>query len=472
MSECPFIDNYETSPLRFELEVIVEEYRSLRAEITTRSANEQQIINFSITLIVGLLAATQLFPSFFQILVETGTIRIALLVISLLFSAMALLQIEIDCYMAFIAKYMQQILKPRVENIIAQTRKNISDKSSTIWEWENYRAKYQFHTWRALPIIFMSVGRYALTIVPAILVLCLYFSKITNVTIPFENNELEIILRYISIFGLTAVLLSALFNGVIFINLNKKPSDHGNINNQEDSFSSFRKNATKNFLLSDKFLLPSLTLLFGFIPMLVLSILSKSFWLSHQIDFPFLAIPSVFIGDSLFLPFFNYKYFSTFKIEIGFQKLKKYKQEVILMFVISFIISFVINSYTHLNWIHDPYQGFMDLVFGRLSTAGWVHFEFSVMEMTIILSLVGFSILFYICKNKNGFNKIASIWIIFVFYSSLSLIDFLFRNLIIFPNTYLFRALLPQWISFAQLYFALFWFILLIIGKRLLSRNN
>src|SRR5688572_33404638 len=104
IEKIPEIDiqqrSFETSPLRFEMEIILQEFRELRAEILAKNSNEQQIINYSIALIVATATIMQLET---QITLITGSetgMRILILIISLLFSALGLMYIEQDMYIA------------------------------------------------------------------------------------------------------------------------------------------------------------------------------------------------------------------------------------------------------------------------------------------------------------------------------------------------------------------------------------
>src|SRR5260370_17212830 len=47
------------------------------------------------------------------------------------------------------------------------------------------------------------------------------------------------------------------------------------------------------------------TFLLGSLPFVTLSLATNSFWPDSAVDFPLSLIPSVLIGDSVFLPLFN-----------------------------------------------------------------------------------------------------------------------------------------------------------------------
>ena len=470
VSDGPVINDYSSSPFRFELDILLEEYRALRAETINRLSSEQQILNFSITLIIGTVAAIQIIPKISELENWEVSFRFSLLFISLLFSAFGLLSIEIDNGMAFIGNYIQQVLRPRIENIIAKSQNESSDIHPLLLEWDSFRGKFQFHTLRAIPLIFMSLARYALTILPSSIVLYIYYSWRAASKTLIETNE--IILCIFTTVILISVFITGIFNGTMYLNPIKDPIDNGiTKNNNTETYESAKRKARRNFYLNPKFLIPSLTLLIGYLPMIVISILSNTFFLASRVKFPFLSIPSVAIGDLLLLPLINWKYFSLFKSKIGFDYLKNNRKNVCVIFIVSLIFSIVVNIYSHVTWVSDQYQGFMDMVYGSLSLAGWIHFVFSTIEMAIIFSLFGFAVLFFSQKHKVGLRVVTSIWYIFIVFSSLSIGDFIIRNLLIIPNNLLLEAALNQWESFAQLYWALFGLILLSIGNGVLSNS-
>jgi len=135
--------------------------------------------------------------------------------------------------------------------------------------------------------------------------------------------------------------------------------------------------------------IPLATFCLGFTPMMVLSLLTDSFWFNSPHDFPLVAIPSVLIGDSLFFPIINYKIYSSLSL-ISFKK-----QKSAILATISLILSLLINSYSHYLWTQDKYTGFMDTEIGRLSIAGWWHWGYSIIQMFIILYFA------FVCIDQN-----------------------------------------------------------------------
>jgi len=152
--------------------------------------------------------------------------------------------------------------------------------------------------------------------------------------------------------------------------------------------------------MKSKLLIPLATLCLGFVPMLIMSILMKGFWVNSQYDFPLVLIPAVFIGDSLFLPVLNYRIYIALKRVIALLK----PRTVFTTVLFCLLISIAINSYTHFLWFHDDFTGFMDPQIGKISMAGWWHFGFSIFQMSIILIFSAFWVLTIKQQDEKTFH--------------------------------------------------------------------
>lgn len=173
----PRIDDFEKSPLRFEMEALLEEYRTLRSEIIIRLTSQQQIINFTITLIAAIIAVGQLLPDLENRLGSTQSLRFAYLFISLLFSAFSLMYLEHDAMIASLAIYIMIRLRPRMQEILSQ----IPEVQPIIWQWDDFRGDIQIRSIKAVPFFsLMSVSRYAIMVVPSIIMLVLYWLDRAN----------------------------------------------------------------------------------------------------------------------------------------------------------------------------------------------------------------------------------------------------------------------------------------------------
>lgn len=191
--------------------------------------------------------------------------------------------------------------------------------------------------------------------------------------------------------------------------------------------------------------IPLATLCLGFIPMVVLSLLTDSFWLNSPYDFPLVAIPSVLIGDSLFFPIINYKIYDSLKLV----NIKKQKSATIT--AISLFFSLLINSYSHYLWIQDKYTGFMDTEIGRLSIAGWWHWGYSIIQMFLILYFVFVWIDQNTTINETNYKKFTRTWLIFIGFSLLNLPGFILKYHFILFSTSLITAFQMEITSFVPM---------------------
>lgn len=198
-------------------------------------------------------------------------------------------------------------------------------------------------------------------------------------------------------------------------------------------------------------IISTITLCIGFVPMLVISLRTNSFWLSSPYDFPLVTIPSVLIGDSLLLPFLNYKIFCALR------RLMREKNNWLILFF-SFLVSIAINSYTHFLWTQDMYTGFMDMTIGTLSFAGWWHWGYSIIQMTIIAYFVVIWMKEMPIIGRKYHKEFMRAWFIFVAFSSLSLLGFILKYLFILDESFI-EALRMELVSFFPIILSILWAI-------------
>lgn len=157
-------EDFEKSPLRFEYEAVLEEYRILWSELQARLGHQNQIINFAIALTAATVAFLQLSSGDRPLETSIQMLRPAYPYFSLLFSAFALMYLEHDATMAHLGIYIDTNLRPRIENILLQT-----GNESHIWQWGRWRAQRQFRYGLTSPFHYaMTSARYALTIGPSV----------------------------------------------------------------------------------------------------------------------------------------------------------------------------------------------------------------------------------------------------------------------------------------------------------------
>lgn len=176
------------------------------------------------------------------------------------------------------------------------------------------------------------------------------------------------------------------------------------------------------------------TLILGIVPLVIFAVLSRTIWFSVRCDVPLLAVPSVWLGDSLFLPLVN----------LGAYRFLQYLRSrpdgvpsalsLASTAASAFVLSTIGLGYLHYTWTQDVYLGFIDPAPGRLAIAGWWHLGFSVAETTIIIL---FLYLWYrsrrVLRSEWGTRGLA-VWHPFVLYSMLSVLDFAISHLLILPR--------------------------------------
>jgi hypothetical protein len=210
--------NFETSPLRFEYEALLKEYETVQAEIRSRSEKMQEITSFAIAVIAGLAALTQLFADNSNSIFTIQYFKPILPIISLLLSAFSLMTLEHDALRAHLQRYVDEILRPRMREILQETGNARLD----IWDWSRMRVKWQYRSDFAVVFDFMlSSSKYAMTVIPNIFLILYYFYSIEKPL--WYISPLEEPLFYLSLGGLFVVFLAAVYTAVVFARLESAP---------------------------------------------------------------------------------------------------------------------------------------------------------------------------------------------------------------------------------------------------------
>jgi hypothetical protein len=176
------------------------------------------------------------------------------------------------------------------------------------------------------------------------------------------------------------------------------------------------------------------TLLLGIVPLGIFSALSGTVWFTARCDVPLLAVPSVWLGDSLFLPLVN----------VGVYRFLQYLRSrpngmpsgssQVYAVTGALVLSIAGLGYLHYTWTQDAYLGFIDSVPGHLAPAGWWHLGFSVAESTIVIVF-----LYLWCRSRRVLQfewaaRGLAVWRPFIVYSALSLLDFAISHVFILPR--------------------------------------
>lgn len=434
-------NNFDSSPLRFEMEIILQEFRDLRAEILAKTANEQQTLNYSIALIVATATVIQLEPQIKAITGSDAGVRVLILVISLLFSALGLMYLEQDMYMATTGKYINQVLRPKLKEIIYKA----TGVEKDVLEWEEFRAESAFRYPKVIAFTFMTSARYALPIFPALISISYYFAHRPNNVISIGEN----LLFGFAVFVVAATIIIAVIDGMTFLSIDKEK--------KTDALSNPSTYHVLKRFLHEGYIVPVLTIMLGIFPMAILSLQSGTLWFSPYVDFPLFSIPTIFIGDTILLPWFNFKLYRLLIQTRSFT----FNSSFFIKMIISIGISYFINSYTHLMWVSDQYLGFMDTELGKLSIAGIWHLWFSVMQFTVIMLMIWISIDFYNKKDLHTLNSAIKTWQVIVLFTALTIPDFFVRHIFIFKDFNEPQLLIKDFPSFSTLFISTLVFFVL-----------
>lgn len=444
----------ENSPLHFEIKALIEEFKCTRAEVNLHLSNEQQITNITATLIAGTIAATQLLPSL-NVLTTPTSLWSFLLVASLLLTSLAFMYLGEDVFISQLATYVQQVLRPKMEAILFKA----SGEKINMWEWDEFYNKNVFYSARVIPATFISIAKFALPTLPSLIILIAYLNQRgQRKSIPSGEN----ILFFLSVIYTVMLAVTMIFTLASFLSMSP-----GGITNQIPT-SAMEKNVSKvknNLKISWEAVIFLLTLALGFVPLLVLSLTTGGFWFSSKYDFPLIMIPNILLGDSLILPFFNYRLSVLLRKKLGTKYLTT-RKGVGLILGISIFFSFITTSYTHYIWTHDNYIGFLDPTFGQLSLAGWIHFFFSVIQMSAVIFLVGLIGLIYKDRLSDAYQYAYNTWVLLVPFSLLGVLDIIMKHVFILKNYDMWTAFKLDWSSLILLATTIFVLLLSRLGLR------
>lgn len=250
---------------------------------------------------------------------------------------------------------------------------------------------------------------------------------ITTVLIILSYKVLD--LNYFLIYTFLTIVMTIFFSiqlieihrtgKIFFDSLFENSSTQTRINRESISFFTIIKS------INQQYTVPIMTFLFGFFLFFISSLITNSFYLDSPYNYPLLVFPTILIGDSLLLPLFNFRFFRIVK-NGDFNGISKMR--IFIFTGLSILLSLIINVFIHLSWIKDSYTGFMDLEIGRLSFAGYAHLIFSILQTTIVFCFIFYS-LFIIKNDIAKFKSIIKTWLIFVFFSFFSVLDFFVQTL-------------------------------------------
>jgi len=128
--------DFENSPLRFEYEAILEEYRMVWSEIHSREAHIQQTTNFALIVAGGFIALVETTKGNLSFTETLMSLRSILPLLSIVFSGFFFMQVHHSVMMAHLGNYSDTNLRPRMKQIILLATKNSAD----IWKWNQFKS--------------------------------------------------------------------------------------------------------------------------------------------------------------------------------------------------------------------------------------------------------------------------------------------------------------------------------------------
>lgn len=162
-----------------------------------------------------------------------------------------------------------------------------------------------------------------------------------------------------------------------------------------------------------------------YLPTLFISAYNNAFFIGVY-DFPFLSLPTIVIGDLVFLPAFD-----IFAIKWLFSLDGKLKPSLISNLYAA-LFGLIISTLMHIMWINDAWTGFMDMTLGKLSLPGWIHLIYMALQLYLIIIFSFVFIRLAIYKNKSVIdNNVYFSSISILMFSSLSIADWYVKNILI-----------------------------------------
>ena len=258
----------------------------------------------------------------------------------------------------------------------------------------------------------------------------------------FPNSNFSIIYTLI-IFSITIILLHQFFL-LQFVGRNfifKKIYEFNNLK---------LKLVNNNFSL---LIIPILTFILGGLAFIFFSIKESSFWISSSVDFPYILIWTMSVGDTLLLPYINWRVGKIYFKIIDKRIIKKHRNLLFKWVLIVIVSSILINSISHYIWANDEFIDFLSISSGNLTIGGWWHLIFSVIQMFIIGM---FFVIWYVSKIEKKRRSVSKYflktWYWIIIFSSLMIANFVQQYFDIYKDKLtFFEALLQAKFTFAPL---------------------
>lgn len=196
------------------------------------------------------------------------------------------------------------------------------------------------------------------------------------------------------------------------------------------------------------FLIVVITICAGILPVALLAWRQGTLLLTARVDGPLLAVPSVWIGDLLFIPAFNV--FALRFLDSESAGARNWRP-----WVFSFMLAFCVAGYSHFVWTQDAFLGFIDPLPGKLSAAGWWHLLFTIVEMTLIFCFVWRWLRAARSADRRLLHQGMVAWRVFGLYTTLSIADFIVLHEYLLPRHGFSNS--PWWTAWEGLMVMPFW---------------
>jgi hypothetical protein len=407
---------YKIEKTKFKLEALYKEYGTRTQEIEFHSGRYHRITGYVQTYLAALSSlGTYIYLTESEIFEKAAK------------STTALFHFEIITVLAFLTVFLFFLQSAMMDalymlmingNRVGVIEKKINETIETsAMEWENKVIPFALtdQWWVAngsvRPQLFVFVSTFILFVF-AIGVLCFFASKYA--------------FTYLGYYSVPTVLF-----GTFFLWQWVQLSMVGSVYLKNSIFHLFDLENLKEWDTDPiRYLIAPLTVFLGFGVFAMLSLQTDTFFPTKEHPFGFLAIPSIFMGDLLILPFLNraiYDVWHIYRKSGYFFGFKFYG----LVGAVG-VVSFSLMGFIHYVWTQDVYTGFMDKELGILSGAGWWHFIFSSVELTAIIMTVLGGVFAYRDKNQLLYQTFLKFTTWLFLFTLIAVVDFIAKIFIKF----------------------------------------
>jgi hypothetical protein len=197
---------------KFEFDAIIKEFEVLRNEVNSRIQKQHEIVNFSIAILAGLAALSQILVNIYSL--NWSNLAVFFPILSIIYSSFALMTLDNEANIALIYRYFDEISNPKMQNIL-------NNIETPIWQWNLQRANWQHHSGlKNGYYIAMSWAKYVITIVPSIGMVISYWT-----IRGMSGSAWEIGLAIVSLMVVVFVFFAMAHIALLYLSLGKHKID-------------------------------------------------------------------------------------------------------------------------------------------------------------------------------------------------------------------------------------------------------